>query len=46
MDGRKRDAEKEIVSLTETINKLNANKFTFGGMFKSEAGKKEDAVAK
>lgn len=45
-DAKKRDAEKEIVSLTETINKLNANKFTFGGMFKSEAGKKEDAVAK
>ena len=45
-DSKKREAEKEIVSLTETINKLNANKFTFGGMFKSEAGKKEDAVQK
>ena len=45
-DAKKREAEKEIVSLTETINKLNANKFTFGGMFKSEAGKKEDAVQK
>ena len=43
---RKRNAEKEIVSLTETINKLNANKFTFGSMFKSEAGKKEEAIAK
>ena len=49
IDGRKRDAEKEIVSLTETINKLNANKFTFGSMksmFSSEAAKKEDALKK
>ena len=45
-DARKRDTEKEIVSLTETINKLNANKFTFGSMFKSEAGKKEEAINK
>lgn len=46
VDQRKRDAEKEVVSLTETINKLNANKFTLGSMFKSEAGKKEDAISK
>ena len=49
IDGRKRDCEKEIVSLTETINKLNANKFTFGSMksmFSSEAAKKEDALKK
>jgi len=45
-DERKRNAEKEIVSLTENINKLNANKFTFGSIFKSEAGKKEDAIQK
>lgn len=45
-DSKKRDAEKEIVSLTETINKLNANKFTFGSMFKSEAGRKEEAMKK
>jgi len=44
IDGRKGDAEKEIISLTESINKLHANKFTFGAMFKSEAGKKEDAL--
>lgn len=46
VDQRKRDAEKEIVSLTETINKLQANKFTFGSFFKNEAGKKEDAISK
>lgn len=46
VDNRKRNAEKEIVSLTETINKLNANKFTLGSMFKNEAGKKEEAIAK
>ena len=49
IDGRKRDCEKEIASLTETINKLNANKFTFGSMksmFSSEAAKKEDALKK
>ena len=45
-DEKKRSAEKEIVSLTENINKLNANKFTFGAMFKSEAGKKEEAIQK
>ena len=35
--------------MTETINKLNANKFTFGSMksmFSSEAAKKEDALKK
>ena len=46
VDQRKRDTEKDIVSLTESINKLNANKFTFGSMFKSENGKKEDAIQK
>lgn len=46
VDQRKRDAEKDIVNLTETINKLHSNKFTFGSMFKSEAGKKEDAIQK
>jgi len=45
-ESRKKDTEKEIVSLTDTINKLHANKFTFGAMFKSEAGKKEDAIQK
>lgn len=43
-DTKKKDCEREIVSLTETINKLNANKFTFGTMFKSESGKKEEAI--
>lgn len=46
VDQRKRDAEKEVVDLTSTITKLHANKFTFGSMFKSETGKKEDALAK
>lgn len=46
MDKRKQVCENEIVSLTEKINKLNANKFTFGSMFKNEAGKKQDAMNK
>lgn len=45
-DNMKRDAEKEIASLTETINKLHAGKFTFGAMFKGEGGKKEEAMRK
>ena len=40
VDTRKKNCEGEIVSLTESINKLNSNKFTFGSMFKNEAGKK------
>jgi len=32
--------------LTESINKLNAGKFTFGSMFKGESGKKEEAMKK
>jgi len=40
VDIRKKNCEGEIVSLTESINKLNSNKFTFGSMFKNEAGKK------
>ena len=32
--------------MTETINKLNAGKFTFGSMFKGESGKKEEAMKK
>ena len=49
IDGRKRDTDKEIVSLTETIDKLNANKFTFGALrkaFSSEASRKEEAIRK
>ena len=45
-DEKKRACEKEIVSLTENINKLNAGKFTFGSMFKGESGKKEEAMKK
>ena len=41
-DHMKHDADKEIASLTKTINKLHVGKFTFGAMFKSEGGKKED----
>lgn len=32
--------------MTENINKLNAGKFTFGSMFKGEASKKQEAIAK
>ena len=45
-DTRKKNVESEIVSITDTINKLNAGKFTFGSMFKGDAGKKEEAIAK
>ena len=44
IDGRIKDTNKEIASLTETIGKLNSGKFTFGSMFKGEAGKREDAI--
>lgn len=46
VDKRKQTCQSEIASLTENINKLNANKFTFGSMFKSESGKKEEAMQK
>ena len=45
-DDKKKKCESEVASLTDTINKLNANKFTFGSMFKNEAGKKEEAMKK
>ena len=37
---------KEIADVQDTINKLNAGKFTFGSMLKSDAEKKESALAK
>lgn len=37
---------KEIADVQDTINKLNANKFTFGSLLKNEAEKKEQANAK
>ena len=43
-DSRKKNTESEIISITDTINKLNAGKFTFGSMFKGESGKKEEAI--
>lgn len=46
LDTKKKNALSEIATLTDTINKLNANKFTFGSMFKNEAGKKEAAMQK
>ena len=43
---RKRDAQKEITSLQEAIGKLQGGKFRVRSMFKSEAGKKEQANQK
>lgn len=37
---------KEIADTQDTINKLNAGKFTFGAMFKNDAEKKGQAIAK
>ena len=46
IDGLKKSAQAQITDLTDSINKLNAGKFTFGGMLKSESQKKEAAVQK
>lgn len=37
---------KEIADTQDTINKLNAGKFTFGSLLKNDAQKKEQALAK
>jgi len=39
-------AVKDIQETQETINKLNAGKFTFGSMLKSDSEKKEQALIK
>ena len=46
VDKIKQKALSDISDLTETINKLNGGKFTFGGMLKSDSSKKESAVQK
>ena len=46
IDTIKKKTVADIQDLTETINKLNAGKFTFGSMLKSDASKKESAVQK
>jgi len=37
---------KDIAETQDTINKLNAGKFTFGSLLKSDAEKKQQALAK
>ena len=37
---------RDIKDIEETIVKLNSGKFTFGSMFKDEAGKKQQAIEK
>ena len=44
IDDRKRKTQSQIQDLTDSINKLNSGKFTFGGMLKSDSQKKESAV--
>jgi hypothetical protein len=46
LDNKKRNAQQEIVSLTEEINKLNAGKFSLKSMFKNDSEKKTTAVEK
>lgn len=46
VDSLKKGCNKDIQDLTDSIAKLNAGKFTFGGMLKSESAKKESAVQK
>ena len=46
IDDLKKKTQSNISDLTDDINKLNAGKFTFRGMLKSESQKKESAVQK
>lgn len=46
MDTKKKNAQSEIVSLSDEINKLNAGKFTLKAMFKNDTEKKEAANRK
>ena len=45
-DDLKITCEKQIAYLTGKVNKLNAGKFTFRSLFKSDSEKKADAMAK
>jgi len=46
IDSRKAKAVSQIKELEDDIAKLNSGKFTFGSMFKDEAGKKAQAIEK
>jgi hypothetical protein len=46
MEKLKQQTIKDIADTQDTINKLNAGKFTFGSMLKSDAEKKAQAMAK
>jgi hypothetical protein len=43
---RQQNAKKEIVDLNNDIAKIGAGKFTFGGIFKSDASKQQGVVKK
>lgn len=46
LEAQKAKTIREIKDIEETIAKLNSGKFTFGGMFKDESGKKQQAIEK
>lgn len=46
MDRAKQKALTDCSEAQDTIDKLNAGKFTFGSVFKSESAKKESAITK
>jgi hypothetical protein len=46
MENLRQKTIKDIADTQDTINKLNAGKFTFGSILKSESEKKEQAAAK
>jgi len=45
-DNEKKRAIADIASLKDDIAKLNGGRFTFGGLLKDEAGKKQSAIEK
>lgn len=46
IDSLRAKARKDSIDIQDTIDKLEAGKFTFGGMLKSDNEKKASAVAK
>ena len=46
IDSLKKKTNADIADLTDSIEKLNSGKFTFGGMLKSDSSKKESAIQK
>ena len=46
LESRKAKTIRDIKDIEEDIQKLNSGKFTFGSIFKDEAGKKQQAIEK